>query len=27
MEAMAGNIRAADAFIFVVWEYNWGMQP
>jgi len=27
MEAMAGKIRAADAFIFVVGEYNWGMQP
>jgi NAD(P)H-dependent FMN reductase len=27
MEALAGKIRAADAFIFVVGEYNWGMQP
>jgi NAD(P)H-dependent FMN reductase len=27
MEALAGRIRAADAFIFVAGEYNWGMQP
>ena len=27
METLAGKIRAADAFIFVVGEYNWGMQP
>jgi NAD(P)H-dependent FMN reductase len=27
MEALASKIRAADAFIFVVGEYNWGMQP
>ena len=27
MEVLAGKIRAADAFIFVVGEYNWGMQP
>jgi NAD(P)H-dependent FMN reductase len=27
MEALAGKIRAADAFVFVVGEYNWGMQP
>lgn len=27
MEALAGKIRAADAFIFVTGEYNWGMQP
>ena len=27
MEALAAKIRAADAFIFVVGEYNWGMQP
>jgi NAD(P)H-dependent FMN reductase len=27
MEAVATKIRAADAFIFVVGEYNWGMQP
>ena len=27
MEALATKIRAADAFIFVVGEYNWGMQP
>lgn len=27
MEALAAKIRAADAFIFVAGEYNWGMQP
>jgi NAD(P)H-dependent FMN reductase len=27
MEALAARIRAADAFVFVVGEYNWGMQP
>jgi NAD(P)H-dependent FMN reductase len=27
MAALAGKIRAADAFVFVAGEYNWGMQP
>jgi len=27
MEALAGKIRTADAFVFVVGEYNWGPQP
>jgi NAD(P)H-dependent FMN reductase len=27
MEALAGKIRAADSFVFVAGEYNWGMQP
>ena len=27
MEALAGKIRSADAFIFVAGEYNWGVQP
>ena len=27
MEALAGQIRAADAFVFVTGEYNWGPQP
>lgn len=27
MESLAGKIRAADAFVFVVGEYNWGPQP
>ncbi len=27
MEALAKKIRAADAFVFVAGEYNWGMQP
>jgi len=27
METLAAKIRAADAFVFVVGEYNWGMQP
>ena len=27
MEALAGKIKAADAFVFVAGEYNWGMQP
>jgi NAD(P)H-dependent FMN reductase len=27
MEALAGKLRAADAFVFVTGEYNWGMQP
>jgi NAD(P)H-dependent FMN reductase len=27
MESVAAKIRAADAFIFVVGEYNWGIQP
>lgn len=27
MAALAAKIRAADAFIFVTGEYNWGMQP
>jgi NAD(P)H-dependent FMN reductase len=27
METLAAKIRAAHAFIFVVGEYNWGMQP
>jgi NAD(P)H-dependent FMN reductase len=27
MEALAGKIRAADAFVFVAGEYNWGVQP
>ena len=27
MEALAGKIRSADAFVFVVGEYNWGPQP
>jgi len=26
MAALAGKIRAADAFVFVTGEYNWGMQ-
>jgi NAD(P)H-dependent FMN reductase len=27
IEALAAKIRAADAFVFVTGEYNWGMQP
>jgi NAD(P)H-dependent FMN reductase len=27
MQALAEKIRAADAFVFVAGEYNWGMQP
>src|ERR1700756_5726669 len=27
MAALAVKIRAADAFVFVTGEYNWGMQP
>src|SRR5688572_32344366 len=27
MQDLAGKIKAADAFVFVVGEYNWGMQP
>ena len=27
MESLAQKIRAADAFVFVTGEYNWGMQP
>ncbi len=27
MQALAGKIRAADAFLFVAGDYNWGMQP
>jgi NAD(P)H-dependent FMN reductase len=27
MEALAEKIRAADAFLFVTGEYNWGVQP
>ncbi|MDE1991576.1 MAG: NAD(P)H-dependent oxidoreductase [Rhizobiaceae bacterium] len=27
MEQLAGKIREADAFVFVVGEYNWGVQP
>ncbi len=27
MEALGAKIRAADAFVFVAGEYNWGLQP
>ncbi len=27
MQALAEQIRAADAFVFVAGEYNWGVQP
>lgn len=27
MEELATKIKAADAFVFVTGEYNWGMQP
>jgi NAD(P)H-dependent FMN reductase len=27
LESLARKIRAADAFVFVTGEYNWGMQP
>ncbi len=27
LEELAGKIRAADAFVFVAGEYNWGVQP
>jgi NAD(P)H-dependent FMN reductase len=27
LEALAAKIRAADAFVLVTGEYNWGMQP
>src|SRR5213075_1188455 len=27
LEKLAGQIRDADAFVFVVGEYNWGVQP
>ena len=27
MAALATKIKAADAFVFVTGEYNWGMQP
>jgi NAD(P)H-dependent FMN reductase len=27
LEVLASKIRAADAFVFVTGEYNWGMQP
>src|SRR5512138_465441 len=27
MEELAGKVRAADGFVFVTGEYNWGLQP
>jgi NAD(P)H-dependent FMN reductase len=27
LEELAQKIRSADAFVFVIGEYNWGMQP
>jgi NAD(P)H-dependent FMN reductase len=27
LETLAGKIKAADAFVFVTGEYNWGVQP
>src|ERR1700754_1519475 len=27
LETLAGKIREADGFVFIVGEYNWGMQP
>jgi NAD(P)H-dependent FMN reductase len=27
LEALAGKIRSADAFVFVAGEYNWSVQP
>jgi NAD(P)H-dependent FMN reductase len=27
MQELAAKIKAADAFVFVVGEYNWGLQP
>ena len=27
LQALAGKIKAADAFVFVTGEYNWGVQP
>lgn len=27
MESLAAKIKSADAFLFVVGEYNWGVQP
>lgn len=27
LEILAGKIKAADAFVFVTGEYNWGVQP
>ena len=27
MEALAAKIKAADSFVFVTGEYNWGVQP
>jgi NAD(P)H-dependent FMN reductase len=27
LEQLAGKIRAADGFVFVTGEYNWGVQP
>lgn len=27
LETLAGKIRRADGFVFVVGEYNWGVQP
>jgi NAD(P)H-dependent FMN reductase len=27
MEQLAANIRAADGFLFITGEYNWGLQP
>jgi NAD(P)H-dependent FMN reductase len=27
LEALAADIRAAEAFVFVAGEYNWGVQP
>jgi NAD(P)H-dependent FMN reductase len=27
LERLAGKIRAADGFVFVTGEYNWGVQP
>lgn len=27
LEALAGKIKAADGFVFVTGEYNWGVQP
>ncbi|WGS17634.1 MULTISPECIES: NADPH-dependent FMN reductase [unclassified Bradyrhizobium] len=27
LETLAGKIRAADGFLFVTGEYNWGIQP
>src|SRR6478736_1493694 len=27
LERLAGKIRAADGFVFVAGEYNWGVQP